>query len=406
METIDPGTVGLGAARLARVRDWMARYVDAGKLAGAMTLVARRGRVAFLESYGLADLASGRAMAPDTVLRFYSMTKPITSVAALMLYERGRFQLDDPLEAYLPAFADMQVWVSGSGESMRTEPARRPIQIHDLMTHTSGLTYGFFHATPVDAMYRARGIDFTRSDGDLGTMVDALGEMPLLAHPGSEWNYGTSTDVLGRLVEVLSGKSLGAFMRDEILAPLGMHETAFSVPAAARGRFAAMYGRDKDGGLEEVGSATDDRFLREATLHSGGGGLVSTVGDYFRFTELMRRRGELDGVRLLSRKTVDYMTRNHLPGGVDMAAMGQPRFSEASYEGIGFGLGVSVMLDPARAKVMGSAGEYAWGGAASTAFWIDPVEEMTVIFCTQLLPSSTYPLRRELRVLTYQAIEG
>ncbi len=402
----NPEKIGLSYDRLSRIRAWMEQKVEDEVIPCAMTLVARHGQVAFLESAGWRDPEADAPVAVDTIFRIYSMTKPVTSVAAMMLYEEGRFQLDDPLEKYLPEFAAMSVWVDGEGEAMVTRPAARSITIHDLMTHTSGLTYGFLEETPVDALYRDNDIDFnakaTATSETLESMVPRLATMPLIADPGTRWNYGVGTDVLGRLVEVLSGQTLDAFFAERIFAPLGMTDTGFSVPTGSVGRFAALYGVGEERGYKRLDGTDDSYFAGPVTLFSGGGGLVSTIGDYFRFTEFLRQKGELDGQRLLGRKTVEFMTGNHLPG--DMAAMGQPVFSETTYEGIGFGLGFSVMLDPARARIVGTPGEYAWGGAASTAFWIDPAEDMSVIFMTQLLPSSAYPLRRELRVLSYQAL--
>ena len=402
MHHATPEQVGLCSKRLSRIGPWMREWVDSGRLPGMVTLVARRGRVAWFDSYGLRDVSAGAAMGTDTVFRIYSMTKPLTSVAIMMLYEEGRFQLDDPIARHLPMFADMRVFTGGNAEHYETVAATGPITFKQLLTHTSGLTYGFLEATPVDALYRQHGVDFQMADKPLLDMMAPLAALPLLNHPGAEWNYSVSTDVLGALVEVLSGQPFDVFMRERVLAPLAMHDTDFHVRSENHGRFAANYTRSRDGGLKQIDSATDSRFLKPRTLISGGGGLVSTAADYFRYCAFMRNLGELDGVRLLGRKTVEFMTRNHLRG--DMADMGQPRFSESTYSGIGFGLGFSVMLDPAKAEIIGSPGEYAWGGAASTAFWIDPREDMAVVLLTQLLPSATYPLRRQLRVLTYQSI--
>jgi len=401
--TARPEDVGLSKTRLDRIDDWMKRYVDSGKLPGMMTVVARRGQVVDWRMRGLIDVEAGKPVAADSIYRIYSMTKPIASVALMMLYERGLFQLDDPIARWLPAFAEPRVFVGGDAENPKTEPARQPITFRHLLTHTSGLTYGFLMAGPVDAMYRAAKIEFNPGRGaSLAEMVDRLATMPLLCQPGAGWNYSNSTDVVGRLVEAISGESLPDFFQSRILEPLGMTDTAFHVAADKVDRFAALYGPKPGGGLELVDAPGRSHYLKPPETPSGGGGLVGTAHDYMRFATMLRNRGELDGVRLLGRKTVEYMTANHLPG--DMAAMGQPRFSESSYEGIGFGLGFSVMLDPAKAQVVGSPGEYAWGGAASTAFWIDPVEDMIVLLLTQLRPSSTFPIRRELRVLTYQAI--
>ena len=397
-----PEDAGLSTQRLGRVDAWMDRLVDDGKLPGVSVMISRRGRIVYQRCCGRADLARGTAMAPDTIVRIYSMTKPLTSVAAMMLYEEGRFQLDDPITRFLPCFAAMRVASGGNRAKIDTVPAIRDITFRDLLTHTSGLTYGFMESSLVDGLYRDRGIDFQTSDASLGELVARVSNLPLLAQPGQEWNYSIATDVLGHLVAVLSGRSFEDFLHERVLAPLGMVDTAFHVPPKKLGRFAANYARGENGALALIDDPARSRFLEPGKICSGGGGLVGTAGDYMRFCQMMLNRGELDGVRLLGRKTVELMTSNHLRG--DMADMGQPRFSESTYEGVGFGLGFSVMLDPARAQILGTAGEYAWGGAASTAFWVDPQEAMAVVLLTQLRPSSTYPIRRELRVLTYQAI--
>ncbi len=398
----DAEALGLSSQRLARIDGWMDRLVEDGKLAGLSVTVARRGGVAYRRCSGLADQARGTAMAEDTIVRIYSMTKPLTSLAIMMLYEEGRFQLDDPITRFLPEFRDQRVLAGGARGRVETVPAVRDITFRDLLTHTAGLTYGFMESTLVDGMYRSEGVDFQSSDATLAEVVERATRLPLLAQPGTAWNYSIATDVLGHLVAVVSGRSFEDFLQERVIRPLGMTDTGFQVPAEKLPRFAANYARGPDGRLALIDDPATSRFLQPGRICSGGGGLCSTAGDYLRFCRLMLNKGELDGTRLLGRKTVELMTANHLGG--DMAAMGQPRFSESSYEGIGFGLGFSVMLDPARAQVLGTPGEYAWGGAASTAFWIDPAEEMAVILLTQLMPSSTYPIRRELRVLTYQAI--
>ena len=397
-----PEDVGLSSERLARVTAWAQRWVDEGKLPGLTTMVARHGKVVHFDVCGMADVKREVRLAPDTIFRFYSMTKPLTSTAIMMLYEEGRFQLDDPIARFLPCFKDMRVYVGGMRGKLETVPAERDITFRDLLTHTSGLTYGFMEATPVDAQYRDRGVDFQTSDKTLGEVVEIAADIPLIAQPGAEWNYSIATDVLGHLVAVISGQPFDEFLREHVTGPLGMVDTAFHVPPDKIARFAANYTSTADGRLMLIDDPQKSIFGSKREICSGGGGLVSTAGDYMRFCQMMLNRGELGGVRLLGRKTVALMTSNHLRG--DMAAMGQPRFSESSYAGIGFGLGFSVTLDPAQAQILGSAGEYAWGGAASTAFWIDPVEDMAVIMLTQLMPSSTYPIRRELRVLTYQAV--
>ena len=398
----NPETVGLSASRLARIDAWRDRIVADGKVAGATTLVARRGKVVHLASSGLADVARGTAMTPATVHRFYSMTKPLTSAAIMMLYEEGRFQLDDPITRFLPYFASQRVCTGASRGKLETVPAERDITFRDLLTHTSGLTYGFMESTAVDALYREKGIDFGTAETSLGAVVEQLAALPLIAQPGSEWNYSVSTDVLGYLVEVISGEPFATFLHERLIGPLGMVDTDFHVRAENAGRLAANYGRGPDGKLMLIDDPGKSRFLRPTRVPSGGGGLVSTAADYWRFCRMMLGKGELDGRRYLGRKTVELMMTNHLRG--DMAAMGQPRWSESTAEGIGFGLGFSVTLDPARAQILGTPGECAWGGAASTAFWIDPAEEMAVIFLTQLMPSTTWPFRRELRVLSYQSV--
>ena len=397
-----PEDVGVSSERLARVNAWARRWVDDGRLPCMVTMLARHGKIVHFDAYGMADVKRETRVAPDTIFRFYSMTKPLTSTAIMMLYEEGRFQLDDPITRFLPCFRNMRVAVGGMRGKLETVPAARDITFRDLLTHTSGLTYGFMEATPVDGQYRDRGVDFQTPDKTLGEVVEIASDIPLIAHPGAEWNYSIATDVLGHLVAVISGKSFADFLRERVTAPLGMVDTDFHVPADKLPRFAANYTSTAEGRLMLIDDPQTSVFGMKRQIASGGGGLTSTASDYMRFCQMMLNKGELNGTRLLGRKTVELMMTNHLRG--DMAAMGQPRFSESSYEGIGFGLGFSVTLDPARAQILGSAGECAWGGAASTAFWIDPVEDLAVIMLTQLMPSTTYPIRRELRVLTYQAL--
>ncbi|GJD31670.1 hypothetical protein PMNALOAF_2932 [Methylobacterium adhaesivum] len=400
---VEPRAVGLCPERLGRIDGWMERLVADGRLAGLSVMVARAGRTAYFRGHGLADIARQKPFAPDTIARIYSMTKPLTSVAVMMLYEEGRFQLDDPITRFLPEFSDMRVLTGGNRVKFESEPARRLITIRDLLTHTSGLTYGFMEATLVDALYRQNGIDFGEAQTEsLAAVVERLARQPLLAQPGNEWNYSVATDVLGHLVAVVSGQDFADFMRDRILAPLGMVDTDFFVPPEKIERFAANYSLFRERSLKLYDDCVGSRFARPPAVASGGGGLVSTAGDYMRFCRFLLGRGALDGVRLLGRKTVDLMLTNHLDG--DLAAMGQPRFSETAYTGIGFGLGFSVMLDPARAQIVGTPGEAAWGGLASTAFWVDPAEDLAVVLLAQLIPSSALPIRRELRVLTYAAL--
>jgi CubicO group peptidase (beta-lactamase class C family) len=402
---VEAGEVGFDEGRLARIDRHFARYVDDGRLPGWLVLVSRGGRIVHLSTYGQRDIEAGAPVELDSLFRLYSMTKPITSVAAMMLYEEGAFELKDPVSRFIPSFEDVRVYRSGSALNPATEPAVEPVRVWHLLTHTAGLTYGFHHATPVDAMYRAAGFEWGSPPGtDLAGCCDVWASLPLLFQPGAEWNYSVATDVLGRIVEVASGRSLDDFLAERIFRPLGMADTAFHVTAAEVERLAALYipepGTRRALRMDAMGQAA----LSPPAFLSGGGGLVSTAADYHRFTQMLLGRGVLDGVRLLGTRTVRYMTRNHLPGDADLETFGRPLFAETSFDGVGFGLGFSVVDDPAKNKVLSSKGEYAWGGAASTAFWVDPAEEVTALFLTQLLPSSTHPIRPQLKQLVYQAL--
>jgi CubicO group peptidase (beta-lactamase class C family) len=400
---IEPEKVGLSTHRLARIDRHFARYVADGRLAGWLALVSRRGQIAYVSTHGARDLASGAPVETDTLWRMFSMTKPITSVAAMMLYEEGALDLNDPIAKWIPSFESPRVYTGGPARAPTTRPAAGPIRVWHLLTHTAGLTYGFQHVHPVDAMYRDAGYEWGTPEGvDLAAAVDRWARLPLLFEPGSEWAYSVATDVLGRLVEVVSGISLDRFLATRIFEPLGMSDAGFWVDPSRAGRLAALYGAHPvHGKAFEIESRT---VLSRPAMLSGGGGVIASARDYHRFTQMLLGGGALDGTRLLGPRTVDFMTRNHLPGGADLEAFGRRLFAESSYEGIGFGLGFSVSLDPVAGKVIGSPGEFAWGGAASTAFWVDPREEMTVLFLTQLLPSSTHPIRAQLKALAYQAI--
>ncbi|MHA6617636.1 serine hydrolase domain-containing protein [Pseudonocardia sp. DLS-67] len=400
----EPEELGFDAQRLQRVVSHFRRYVDEGKLAGWTAAVSRRGRVALHAHHGLADVEAQRPVADDTIWRIYSMSKPITSVAVLMLYERGLLELTDPVARYIPAFADMRVYRGGSAANPGTAPASEPMRVWHLLTHTAGLTYGFHHAHAVDEIYRAKGFEFGAPRGmDLAAACDAWASLPLLFEPGSEWNYSVATDVLGRIVEVVSGQRLDTFLSEEVFAPLGMDDTGFSVAPDELDRLAGLYMRNPEGGLLR-NTVMGDAATREPTYLSGGGGLVSTAADYHRFAQMLARGGELDGARLLGPHTVAYMTRNHLPGGLDLETFGRPIFAESANRGVGFGLGVSVVVEAAAGKALTHEGEFAWGGLASTAFYVDPAAEVTAMFFTQLLPSSTYPIRPQLRTLVNQAL--
>ncbi|MHB8246431.1 MAG: serine hydrolase domain-containing protein [Acidimicrobiales bacterium] len=401
---VDPGDVGLDAKRLERIDEHFARYVSSEALPGFAVLVSRAGEVAHFSTNGYRDVESRLPVEADTLYRIYSMTKPITSVAAMMLYEEGRFDLSDPVSKYLPEFADLSVFAGGSSVSPVLRPASEPMRIWHLLSHTAGLSYGFLYSHPVDAMYRAAGFEWgTPKDVDLAGCCEIWAGLPLMFEPGSSWNYSHATDVVGRLIEVISGQSLDDFFDDRIFSQLGMEQTGFYARDDQVDRLATLYLPDALTGRAVASERMSGLAERKPRVLSGGGGLVSTIGDYYQFTKLLLNGGELDGVRLLGPRTLDYMTRNHLPGGSDMVHFGHAISGEGE-EGVGFGLGFSVVVDAAAMKVPANEGEFAWGGAASTEFWVDPLEELIVIFMTQLLPSSTYPIRRELRRLVYQSI--
>lgn len=400
LQTSSPAQCGLDAARLTRIDDWMQRYVEQGRFPFAATLIARKGRMAWESHTGYADVEAKTAYTSDTLARIYSMTKPVTSTAFMMLYEQGLVHLDDPVSAFIPEFADTQVLIPGAERLDQTEPLNAPVTVHNLLTHTSGLTYGF-NQDILSETYAANRLDFGQRAGGLAETAARLAETPLLFQPGSRWHYSVATDVLGRIVEVVSGKALDRFFADGILGPLDMHDTSFVVPASKMGRLGPCYAFDPKGGMPVFATGFGEG---EVNTLSGGGGLVSTGRDYLRFAEMLRRGGALGDVRLLGPRTVSLMTSNHLPGGVDLATLGPSAWCETSFSGVGFGLGFAINLDPAQSMLSASVGDFSWGGMASTYFWCDPEEEMSVVFLTQLLPSSSWPNRKELRALVYQAI--
>jgi CubicO group peptidase (beta-lactamase class C family) len=395
---------GLDAARLERIRTHFDRYVEDGRLPGYLVQVARDGELAYEAAGGRRDVEAGLPVERDTLWRIYSMTKPITSVAAMLLWEEGAFELKDPIARWLPEFAEPRVFTGGAMAKVVTAPAAEPIRMWHLLTHTSGLTYGFHHHGAVDELYRAAGFEWGSPPGlDLAGCCEAWAELPLLFEPGTEWNYGHSTDVLGRVIEVISGQPLDEFFAARVLGPLGMTETGFHAVEADHGRLAALYVPDPETGLATRSPASEAAKHPPAYL-SGGGGLVSAARDYGRFMGMLLGGGELDGVRLLGPRTLRLMTANQLPGHADLEAFGRPLFSETTFDGVGFGLGFSVVQDPIAARYTSSRGEFGWGGAASTAFWVDRQERMEVQFFTQLLPSSTHPIRSQLHQLVHQAI--
>ncbi len=404
MNVVDPTQHGFDPRRLDRIDTHFQRYVDDRRLAGWQVLVSRAGQLVHHSTAGMRDIDAAAVWSDDTIVRLYSMTKPITSVAAMMLYEEGAFELKDPVSKFIPSFGEARVYRSGSALKPVTVPVTEPMRMWHLLTHTSGLTYGFHHQHVTDAIYRAAGYEWEQPvDYDLAACCDSWATLPLAFQPGAEWNYGVSTDVLGRVVEVISGVTLDEFFASRIFAPLNMVDTGFFVPPERAHRAARLYGPHPATGEATI-SPLDGAVAETPTCLSGGGGLWGTAADYLRFCHFLLGRGELDGTRLLGSRTVDYMTRNHLPGGADLEAFGRPLFAETAFDGVGFGLGFSVQLDPAAYRVLSSPGEYAWGGAASTAFFCDPLEDIAVVFLTQLMPSSTHPIRPQLKQLVYQAL--
>ena len=393
---LNPEAAGFSPERLHRINTLMNRYIDSGKLAGTVTCVSRRRQVAHLNALGYQNLENRIPMARDSIFRIYSMTKPITSVALMMLYEESLFNLTDDVSLYVPAFKDVKV-MSADG---KLETPLRPMTIQDLLRHTAGLSYGGYAATrsPVDKLYDEAGI-FTYKISNEKT-IKQLAQLPLRFHPGTKWFYSVATDVCGYLVEVLSGMSLADFMREKIFAPLGMVDTAFEIEPSKSNRFCTLYGKTPDSDFGVLDLPASSEYLPPVDLHSGGSGLISTADDYLQFAQFILNKGELNGERLLASKTVEMMTLNHLtPNLLPIAFEGS-----VPMLGMGFGLGFGVTLDTAQNGVMGSVGDHSWGGFAETYFWIDPKEEMIAILMTQYLPSQTYPIRKEFRTAVYQSI--
>ncbi len=402
---VDALAAGMNPKQLQRVSDHLLeRYIEPGKIAGALPMVYRRGHLAYCEALGRMDIERGKAVMDDTIFRIYSMTKPITSVALMMLYEQGAFQLNDPVTRYIPEWKNMRVYKSGVAPAFITAAPERGITFKDLFMHMAGLTYGFMNRTNVDHAYRKFGVGGVEPGSTLKDSIDSLARIPLEFSPGTKWNYSVATDVLGYLVEKISGQRFDEYLRTQLFEPLGMKDTGFTVPDVKVPRFAANYSRLLGKGLKLEDDPETSIYIRPRTFFSGGGGLVSTAHDYLRFCRMLLGNGELDGVRILGRKTVELMTRNHLPRDEDLTQWALGTFSETTYEGYGFGLGFSVHLGSSRSATIGSPGEYAWGGAASTIFWVDPAEELIVVFMTQLMPSGTFNFRGQLKSLIYPAI--
>jgi CubicO group peptidase (beta-lactamase class C family) len=411
---VKPESVGLSSARLARLDQVMkARYVDAGELPGLITMVYRQGKLAHTGICGHADLERRTPLAEDAIFRIYSMSKPITAVALMMLVEEGLIGLDDNVDTYIPSWKKLGVYASGVPTLLANAPPSfittrpdRPMKVIDLATHTSGLTYGFMMRTSVDAAYRKAKINDFQTPGGLDTFIDQLSSVPLDFSPGTAWNYSVSIDVMGYLVQKLSGLTFGEFLRTRLFEPLGMTDTAFFCPPEKIDRFTTCYQPKKGGGLDVQDDGQKSTYARPPALESGGGGLVSTAHDYMRFSRMMLHGGTLDGVQILSPKTVQLFSLNHLPGKRELADMAPPGlFSEAGYSGIGFSIGCGVNTNVAKTRLPGTLGEYFWGGAAATAFWIDPKEELAVVFMTQVMGSDArLTLRRDLRTLVYSAM--
>jgi CubicO group peptidase (beta-lactamase class C family) len=402
---VDPDAAGMSAARLERITEHFSRhYVEAGKIAGCQTTVVRGGHVAYRRSLGLMDREAARPMGDDTIFRIFSMTKPIASLALMQLYERGLFQLLDPVHRYIPEWRTLQVGSVQPDGSVELAKPERPMNVRDVLTHMTGLPGALFPGNPIDEAFGA-----ARAAQAKGMTLEGvtalLAEHPLKFQPGTQWNYGISTDIVGRLVEILSGQRFDDYLRAEIFEPLGMVDTGFFVPPESVDRLAACYSYRPANTPARMEGPEADRFLRPRSYLSGAGGLVSTSHDYVAFCQMLANGGQLDGRRVLGRKTLELMTRNHLPGGATLEDLAVGGFGEAGFEGVGFGLGFAVGLGPAATGMAGSAGDFYWGGAASTAFWVDPVEDLYTVFMTQLFPSMAYPFRAQLRALVYQAIE-
>jgi CubicO group peptidase (beta-lactamase class C family) len=402
---VEPEAAGMSEARLERItQHFEGSYVAPGKIAGCQITVVRGGHVAYHRSLGLMDREASRPMAEDAVFRIFSMTKPIASLALMQLYERGLFQLTDPVHRYIPQWRGLRVGEVQADGSVTTVKPRRPMNVRDVLMHTTGLPGGLFPGNPIDDEFaearRAR-----RQGLTLEGITELLSEHPLKFDPGTHWNYGLSTDIVGRLVEILAGDPFDDYLRREIFEPLGMVDTGFYVPAEAADRLTALYQFQpaKSPALLEVPG--DSPYLRRRSYLSGAGGLVSTTSDYVAFCQMLLNGGHLDGRRVIGRKTLELMTSNHLPGGATLAELAIGGFGEAGFDGVGFGLGFAVGQGPVATAMAGSAGDFYWGGAASTAFWVDPIEDLFAVFMTQLLPSVTYPFRAQLRALVYQAID-
>lgn len=406
--------VGLSSSRLKVLDEVMTqRYVNSGALPGFITQIYRDGELAHTGMSGVMDIERKKNMREDAIFRIYSMTKPITAVALMMLVEEGKLGLDDDVSTHIPAWKKLGVYAGGlpsltedtSGRFLTTPP-KRPMKVVDLVTHTAGLTYGFMARTSVDAAYRQQKVGDHHTPDGLDGFVEQLAKIPLDFSPGDYWNYSVSIDVMGYLVQKLSGMRFGEFLRTRLFEPLRMTDTAFFVPAEKMERFCSCYQPKPGGGLKLQDDSQRSTYAAAPKLESGGGGLASTTHDYMRFCRMMVNGGSLDGVQILSPKTVAMFSLNLLPEGKLMTDMvpGTGLFTEAGYGGIGFSIGCGVNVEPEKTRLPGTPGEFFWGGAASTAFWIDPKERLTVVFMTQVIGTDArLNLRRDLRTLVYSA---
>jgi len=393
IRTTNPKRVGMSEARLERIEPAMQAFVDEQKLAGTLTLVARKGKVVHLEGVGFRDREAKTPMTEDTIFRIYSMTKPITAVAALTLWEQGQFQMDDPVSKYLPELANLKVFAGMDGENMVLEDTNKVMTIKQLFTHSAGFSYGFSQS-PVDKLYQQSALfsgETKRED-----LLKEVAKLPLNHQPGTKWNYSIGTDIIGVLVERLSGQTLGEYFEHHIFKPLKMSDTGFYVPKSKQDRLAQIYVINQQGQTVPMENEPLGDYLSAPEIESGGGGLVSTIEDYYTFTQMLLNGGEYKGERILGRKTVEYMRTNHLPA--DLIPF------EPSSTGEGYGLAMSVTVDEQGANTMGSKGDYGWAGAASTYFRIDPEEQMIVIAMTQLMPSSFFSYNKDFKNMAYQAL--
>jgi CubicO group peptidase (beta-lactamase class C family) len=398
MQMTQPENVGLSSDRLQLLNTAMQGYIDRKMFAGMVTLIARKGQIAHLETFGWQEMETNRLMTIDSIFRIYSMSKPITSVAVMMLVEEGKLHLLDPVSAYIPAMRDARVMVPRAGSDFELVPARREMTIHDLLTHSGGLSYGADPNSALDALYRQT---FERMDKEVEPVMEkrilafAQARLPLAFQPGTGFRYSISIDLLGYIVQVVSGQLFEEFLQTRIFGPLAMSDTAFWVPPEKAGRFAALYGPSEEGGIRPIDPLDGRQYLKPTRDPSGGGGLVSTVSDYFRFGQMLLNQGRLDGQRLLGRKTVEWMLQNHLPQGIHP--------NDEAWNG--FGLGGAVMLNPGLSPRPGSVGKFGWGGAANTEWWIDPSEDLQCLLMLQYMPAFTIPIVETFSQLVYQALE-